>query len=81
MTSTKGYKLERVGRNGLKYQFGSKSLTIDVEPGNGLAVYLSTVQHWDTPNDNEIINEQDMAVIRDNIQEGLKFLGTKSVFA
>lgn len=80
MISTKGFSIERAHRELLKYRTGTKSLTVVVEPGDDLAVYLSGVTNWDSPNESEGITEQEMGLIRDNIRDGLKFLRIKHSF-
>jgi hypothetical protein len=80
MVSSKGYALDRLNRHQLQYKSGGKSLTIEVEAGRDLAVYLSLVQQWDEPFGTEQIGEHELAVIRDHIREGLNFLGVKCSF-
>jgi len=80
MISAKGFSIERVHRELLKYREGAKCLTVVVEPGAGLAVYLSRVANWDHPNESEEITEQELGLIRNNIREGLNFLRIKHIF-
>lgn len=47
---------------------------------DALLVYISMVQTWDAPNDADLIGEHELATIRDNIREGLEFLGVKCTF-
>jgi hypothetical protein len=46
----------------------------------GLAVALSLVRCWDPPHNSEDIGEYELATIRDDIKEGLKFLGIRCSF-
>lgn len=47
---------------------------------DGLSIYLSQVQSWDAPHQTEEIGEQELALIRDHVREGMKFLGIKCSF-
>ena len=80
MISSKGFSLHRVGRHQLQYKAEDRTLTVEVEEGRDLAVYLSLVHHWDVPRETDVIGEQELALIRDHIREGLKFLGVKCSF-
>lgn len=107
MVSSKGYGLERLSRHELRYRYGDKTLTLEIEETalsvgsfnrpitevlkdvaavlkaqkQGLVVYISKVRTWDAPYETEIIGEHELARIRDNIREGLNFLGIRCSFA
>lgn len=89
MVSSKGYAVCRLPRGRLQYQVKSRVLTVDCEKGCRKflifkfpirVVHLSQVRAWDAPHDNQFINEHELAKIRDDIREGLKFLGFRCSF-
>jgi len=65
----------------LKYSEGHRSLLIEVEPGDGLAIYRASISAWNPPNKgNAITNEERERIIR-NICAALDFLQVQYVLA
>lgn len=79
--STDGFRVERIGRMELKYSEGSRSVTVEVEPGDGLAIYRGTITSWNPPHNDDSLTGEDMARIIRNICAALEFLGTEYVLA
>lgn len=89
MVSSKGYALCRLHHGRLQYKVKSKVLTVEIGKGYRKflmfkfpirVVHLSQVRAWDTPYDGELISQQELVKIKDDIREGLKFLGVKCPF-
>jgi hypothetical protein len=79
--STDGFRVERTGRMELKYTEGNHVLTVEVEPGDGLAIYRSSIRAWNSPNENDDFTDEDKQRIIHNICAALDFLGTPYVLA
>lgn len=63
----------------LRYTESGKSLIVEVEPGDGLAVYTSTITGWQTPHEAEPFTASDKTRVIANIAEALRFLGVDFV--
>ncbi len=68
--STSGFAVEVLGRTGMRYTEGGRSLFVDSEvlakPG-AMALYSSSIKAWDAPHENEAITDDDRSRIIDNI--------------
>ena len=47
--SAKGFQVRRLSRFALSYMEGDAEVLIEVESGDGLAVYSSTIREWRFP--------------------------------
>ena len=69
--SDEGFSVEVLGRTGLLYTEGSKSMYIDSEilasPG-GIAVIKKSIHAWNPPHNKEIIDDTKRNTIIDNIR-------------
>jgi hypothetical protein len=72
--SSNGFKVERKSRIQIKYTEGERSVVIEVEPGDGLAIYVSSIAAWTTLAGNEPIGRGEVARIVDNLCQALEFL-------
>ncbi len=79
--SSEGIKVERIGRTELRYSEGGRSLIVEVEPGNELAIYRASITRWNSPNDNEVLTGDEKNRIVRNICAALDFLKTPYVLA
>ena len=79
--SSDGFCVERTGRMDMKYTEGSRSLTVEVESGDGLAIYRSSIVGWNPPNENDDLTGDDKQRIIHNICVALDFLKTPYVLA
>lgn len=76
--SDAGYSVEILGRTGLLYTEGSKSIHIDSEVlagPSGLVIYKGSIIAWDSPNNKETIDEKKRDIIIENIQQAFRFRG------
>jgi hypothetical protein len=76
--SDQGYSVEVLGRVGLKYTEGEKSLTVDSEVlmgPSGMVVYKSSIRQWDPPHSNQAIDKATRERIIDNIRAAFHFKG------
>jgi hypothetical protein len=64
----------------LKYTESGRSLVVEVEPGEGLAIYRSSITSWDSPNEGDALTENDRQRIIRNISAALDFLQVTYVF-
>ena len=67
-----------LGRTGIEYTEGSKSMFVDSEfmaVTNPVVIVLikKSIQKWDSPNEDEIVSEADRERILDNIARALQF--------
>lgn len=79
--SLEGFRVERTGRMELKYTEGNRSLLVEVEPGDGLAIYRSSISGWNPPNEGDAISNEERQRIVRNICAALDFLQVPYVLA
>ena len=72
--SDKGFSVKRTERFELKYSQGSKFIAIEVEPGDGLAIYKQSIKNW---NNGEQVLQEDIPLILQRVSEALDFLLAK----
>jgi hypothetical protein len=78
--SDEGFTVEVLGRTGVLYTEGERSLRVDSEilgGPSGLAIYGDSIAHWDPPEDHEPISEEKRAEIVDNIKRAFEFRGIR----
>jgi Immunity protein 74 len=70
--SDAGFSLERVGRDGLRYVEGGRSVVIGAEmlATKGFAIYADSIKKWDPP-DKSRISKQERDRIVDNVRLAL----------
>jgi Immunity protein 74 len=78
--SDEGFSVEVLGRTGLLYVEGEKTVHISSEMlvsfGPALlALYTSSIKTWDSPNDNEVIDSKKRDIIVDNVRRAFHFQG------
>jgi hypothetical protein len=74
--SDEGFSVEVLGRTGMKYREGDRSLSLYSEvlaTGYGIAIWTRTISQWDPPHDGEPIGPEKKAVIVDNIKRAMEF--------
>jgi hypothetical protein len=73
--SDTGFSIEVLGRVGMRYRQGDRSVLIDSEvlARNGIAVAKKSIRFWEGPQGREQISEGEKAIIIDNIREALAF--------
>ena len=76
--SDEGFSVEVLGRTGILYREGSKSMHINseilVSPG-GIAIIKKSIRAWDPPYENEIIDEMKQKTIIDNLRRAFRSQG------
>lgn len=76
--SDEGFSVEVLGWTGLLYKEGSKSLKIDSEvlasPG-GIMVVKNSIRAWNSPHEDEPIDDNKREVIIENIQRAFRWKG------
>lgn len=77
--SSDGFTVNTQSRYEMEYEAGGKKLLIEVEPGEGLAVYRSSVRTWLPPHDKEELTDEEIATVIERVCVALKFLGIKYV--
>lgn len=77
--SSDGFKVERTGRSELRYTEGARSVIIEVEPGDGLAIYTSSISAWSLGGTTKPIHREEVDRITRNVGEALDFLQTPYV--
>ena len=81
--SDTGFRVQIVGRGQLEYAVGKRRLLVRFEPGvspKGLpdiAVYVSEVEAWEPPHEEEGIGADARSSIARDIGDALDFLGVK----
>jgi hypothetical protein len=66
--SSTGFTVEGLGRTGLRYREGDRSILIDAEVlSNGIAVITRPGLHWDPPYQHERLHANDQSRIIANI--------------
>jgi len=76
---SKEFSLRIVSRTLLRYEESERVLHVEVEPGRGLAVYLSSAGHWQPPHSEEALTAEDWRRIGANIARGLGFLRVRHI--
>jgi hypothetical protein len=66
--SSEGFSVARLSRNDLQYSEGPESVIIEVEPGNGLAIYASTLNSWNHQPIDSAKKEQILARVSDALK-------------
>ena len=75
--SDKGFSIEVLGRTGMKYREGSRSMFIDSEvlsSGHGIAIIPGSIKRWDPPHNSEAVDSRKREEIITNIREALAFM-------
>ena len=76
--SDSGFSVEVLGRTGLLYREGGKSVRVDSEVQlgpSGMIVGASSIRHWDSPHEHLQIDDQTKRRIVENIQQAFRFSG------
>lgn len=74
--SDEGYSVKRTKRHELSFAQADKYIFVEVEPGEGLAIYESSISEWSS---GEKISPDEKKAILEKISRALDFLNTKHV--
>jgi hypothetical protein len=80
--SDSGYSVEVLGRTGIKYREGEKSMFVDSEvlsPGKGIQIFTRSIKAWDAPNQNEPVGPEKRLAIVKNIKDAIQFQNQRIV--
>jgi hypothetical protein len=69
--SDSGYRVEVLGRTGLRYSEGDRTMVIDSEILDsvaGMALWESSIERWEPPNNSVLIDEGERRRIVENIR-------------
>lgn len=75
VVSDEGYLVQRSARHSLEYRVGERTIKVEVEPGDGLAVYTRTISNWETPDGLSPVSDAERSRVVDGIARALSFLG------
>ena len=78
--SDAGFSVEVLGRTGLRYVEGSKSMFIDSEVLMGptpMMVDATSIRRWDSPNERVEIDDLTRKHIIDNVRAAFRFRGVE----
>lgn len=76
--SSDGFSVEVLGRTGLCYREGKRTMFVDSEVlagPSGMAVYRESLIRWDPPTETEAIGEAEQERILGNIRAAFRFQG------
>lgn len=77
--SNEGFTVSIIKHYELEYKTESKRVLVEIEGGDGLAVYESSIEWWETEGDKEYVSKEEKAQIIKNICDALTFLKIKYV--
>ena len=76
--SDSGFSVEVLGRTGMRYVEGERSMFVDSEvlakPG-AMALWAETIRGWDPPHDAEVLGPDDRSRILENIRRAFESQG------
>lgn len=74
--STDGFSVSRTTRNSIRYTEGQREIDIEVEPGDGLAIYKSSITAWTHGGYREPVLSHEVTRVIENLCAALEFLET-----
>jgi hypothetical protein len=78
IVSDSGFAVEILGRTGLRYDANGGSLHVNAElllPPSGMAIYKSSITHWDNSIHGSVIEGSERSEIVENIRDAFKSIG------
>src|SRR5262249_46502596 len=79
--SSDGFSVRRTNRSTVVYREGDREARIEVEPGDGLAVYGQTIQGWNPPHDGEPFTAADKQRVLSRVLDALRQMGIDAISA
>lgn len=76
IANDEGFSVEILGRTGIEYREGAKSLFVDSEVlavGKGIAVFANSIRNWSPPYEREGITSDERQRIVRNICRAMEF--------
>jgi hypothetical protein len=80
IASDEGYSVEVLGRVGLRYGEGGKTMFVDSEvlaPPASMIIWPSRTTHWDPPHADEAVDEATRHRIVERIRDAFRFRGVE----
>jgi hypothetical protein len=77
--SDEGFTVSILKRYELEYKTEGKRVLVEIEGGDGVAIYKSSIEWWETGGDKEYVTKGEKAQIIKNISDALTFLKIKYV--
>jgi hypothetical protein len=74
--SDAGFSIEVLGRTGMKYREGDRTLVVDSEvlaPGKGIAIFTNSIKKWAPPHSELLISPEKKVMIISNIKAAIDF--------
>ena len=76
VSSDEGFTVQILGRTGIEYREGDKSMFVDSEilaTGYGIAVFKNSIKAWRAPHEREQVSEEQRRRILENICRAIEF--------
>jgi hypothetical protein len=76
--SDEGFSVQVLGRTGMRYREGGRSVLIDSEvlaPGKGIAVFVDSIKNWQTRDGEKPVTTQERKMIVARIEAAIAFKG------
>lgn len=78
--SDEGFSVEVLGRTGMRYSEGDRSIFVDSEvmnEPNSMLAYAGSIKKWDAPHEADPVNHSDRQRIVQNIKRAFESVGYK----
>lgn len=78
--SDEGFSVEFLGRNGIEYKEGEKSMRVDSEllvPPHGVSIYQQSMKGWRRPFESVVLTAEHKHQIVDNISRVIELQGLR----
>lgn len=76
VASDEGFSVEVLGRTGIEYREGARSVFVDSEVlavGKGIAVFSDSIKNWQPPHECDGITANERMRILENIRRAMEF--------
>jgi hypothetical protein len=78
VTSDEGFSVHVLGRTGLQYTEGARTMRIDSEVlqgPSGMIIYTDSIQRWDPPFEAEVVDNVRRSSIVERLRRAFRFWG------
>jgi hypothetical protein len=79
--SDEGFSVEFLGRDGIEYKEGEKSMRVDTEmlvPPHGISIYQQSIKRWRSPFESVLLTAEYKSRIVDNISKVIESQGFRA---
>jgi hypothetical protein len=82
ISSSDGYSIEFLGREGMRYREGDRSLYVFSEYliPKGIGIYVKSIERWEPPHNKEEIGTDERERVLSNLAAALSSVGEEAVF-